>query len=66
MMDIKIFVDTADDVRLVRRLTRDIKERGRTLDTVIKQYLETVRSTRGAKQGDREGGEGTHSFALPF
>jgi uridine kinase len=41
-MDIKIFVDTADDVRLVRRLTRDIKERGRTPDGVIQQYLETV------------------------
>lgn len=43
LMDIKIFVDTADDVRLVRRLTRDIKERGRTSDGVIQQYLETVR-----------------------
>jgi uridine kinase len=42
-MDVKIFVDTPDDIRFVRRLRRDITERGRTLDSVIEQYLETVR-----------------------
>ena len=43
MFDIKIFVDTPDDIRLLRRLTRDIKERGRTIDSVVNQYLTTVR-----------------------
>lgn len=43
LMDIKIFVDTDADVRIVRRITRDINERGRTLDAVIDQYLTTVR-----------------------
>jgi uridine kinase len=42
-MDVKIFVDTADDLRFIRRLRRDVEERGRTVDLVIKQYLETVR-----------------------
>jgi uridine kinase len=41
--DLKIFVDTAGDVRLIRRLQRDVAERGRTPDNVIAQYLETVR-----------------------
>ena len=43
LMDIKIFVDTADDLRFIRRLQRDVSERGRSVDSVIKQYLETVR-----------------------
>lgn len=43
LMDIKIFVDTDADVRFIRRLTRDIKERGRTIDSVINQYLSVVR-----------------------
>jgi uridine kinase len=43
MMSLKIFVDTAPDVRFIRRLQRDISERGRTMDSVIGQYLETVR-----------------------
>ena len=43
MMSLKIFVDTAPDVRFIRRLQRDIAERGRSTDNVIKQYLETVR-----------------------
>jgi uridine kinase len=43
LMDIKIFVDTADDLRFVRRLQRDVHERGRTVESVIKQYLDTVR-----------------------
>ena len=43
LLDIKIFVDTAADVRFIRRLNRDIKERGRTVDNVVDQYLTTVR-----------------------
>jgi uridine kinase len=43
MMDIKIFVDTDDDIRLMRRLRRDIRERGRTMDGVLEQYMTTVR-----------------------
>lgn len=43
LMDIKIFVDTAGDLRFVRRLQRDVHERGRTVEAVIKQYLDTVR-----------------------
>ena len=42
-MDVKVFVDTPDDIRFIRRLRRDISERGRTLDSVIEQYLNTVR-----------------------
>lgn len=42
-LDIKLFIDTDADVRLLRRLKRDIRQRGRTLETVTKQYLETVR-----------------------
>ena len=42
-LDLKVFVDTPDDIRFIRRLTRDIKERGRTLDSVIEQYLTVVR-----------------------
>ncbi len=41
--DLKIFVDTAADIRLIRRLRRDVAERGRTPDSVIEQYLATVR-----------------------
>ena len=41
--DIKVFVDTPDDIRFIRRLRRDIAERGRTVDSVIEQYLATVR-----------------------
>ncbi len=43
LMDIKIFVDTDDDIRIIRRIQRDIEERGRTLQSVIDQYLETVK-----------------------
>ena len=42
-LDIKIFIDTDPDVRLLRRLQRDIEERGRTLESVTRQYLQTVR-----------------------
>jgi uridine kinase len=41
--DIKIFVDTDADLRFIRRLRRDIAERGRTVESVVNQYLETVR-----------------------
>lgn len=41
--DVKIFVDTDSDIRLIRRMQRDIAERGRTVDMVVKQYLTTVR-----------------------
>jgi uridine kinase len=43
MMSLKIFVDTASDVRFIRRMQRDIVERGRSVDTIVGQYLETVR-----------------------
>jgi len=43
LIDLKIFVDTPDDIRFIRRLTRDIKERGRTVDSVIEQSLNVVR-----------------------
>jgi uridine kinase len=43
LMDIKLFVDTDADLRIIRRLSRDIKERGRTLDSVIDQYINVVR-----------------------
>jgi uridine kinase len=43
LMDIKIFVDTDADLRFIRRLVRDIRERGRTMDSVIEQYRTTVR-----------------------
>jgi uridine kinase len=42
-MDIKVFVDTPDDIRFIRRLRRDIAERARTAESVIEQYLATVR-----------------------
>ena len=43
MMDMKVFVDTDADVRILRRIVRDVKERGRTLDSVVNQYLTTVK-----------------------
>ena len=43
LLDVKIFVDTDADIRFIRRLQRDIVERGRTTESVIRQYLETVR-----------------------
>ena len=43
LMSLKVFVDTAPDVRFIRRLQRDIAERGRTAESVIEQYLQTVR-----------------------
>ena len=43
LMDIKIFVDTDDDIRIIRRIQRDIEERGRSLQSVIEQYKSTVK-----------------------
>ena len=43
LCDIKVFVDTDADVRIIRRILRDVKERGRTLDSVVAQYLTTVK-----------------------
>ena len=43
LMDVKIFVDTDADLRFIRRLNRDIRERGRTVESVVEQYLSTVR-----------------------
>ena len=43
LLDIKVYVDTDPDVRIIRRITRDIKERGRTYESVISQYLNVVR-----------------------
>ncbi len=43
LFDVKIFVDTDADIRFIRRLVRDIEERGRTMESVVAQYLSTVR-----------------------
>ena len=43
LLDIKVFVDTPDDLRLIRRIRRDTAERGRSLESVLKQYEDTVR-----------------------
>ena len=43
LMDIKLYVDTDADLRIIRRIQRDMEERGRSLDSVIKQYMEIVR-----------------------
>ncbi len=43
LMDIKIFVDTDADVRILRRIVRDVRDRGRSLDSVVSQYLTTVK-----------------------
>jgi uridine kinase len=42
-MDMKLYVDTDADIRIIRRMLRDIKERGRTIDSVIEQYVSVVR-----------------------
>ena len=42
-MDVKVYVDTDDDTRFIRRLRRDISERGRTVESVIEQYMSTVK-----------------------
>jgi uridine kinase len=43
LMDVKVFVDTDDDIRFIRRLQRDIADRGRTVQSVVEQYLGTVK-----------------------
>lgn len=43
LLDVRVFVDTPDDIRFIRRLQRDINERGRTVESVIAQYFATVR-----------------------
>lgn len=43
LIDLKLYVDTPDDIRFIRRLERDTTERGRTVESVIKQYIEVVR-----------------------
>ena len=43
MCDIKVFIDTDADVRIIRRIVRDVSERGRTLESVVTQYLTTVK-----------------------
>ena len=52
MFDIKLFIDTDADVRIIRRILRDVSERGRTLESVVNQYLTTVyaRAVCGAVQ----------------
>ena len=73
--NIKIFVDTAADIRFIRRLIRDVKERGRTLDSVVNQYVNTVRvmhdsfiepSKRYADLIIPEGGENTVAIDLLY
>ena len=43
LFDVKIFVDADSDIRFIRRLMRDMKDRGRSLDSVVEQYMTTVR-----------------------
>lgn len=43
LMDIKVYVDTDPDVRFIRRMQRDMSDRGRSLESIVKQYMETVR-----------------------
>lgn len=43
LMDIKVYVDTEDDIRIIRRIKRDMEDRGRSLDSVIDQYLSVVK-----------------------
>ncbi|PID23843.1 uridine kinase [Sporosarcina sp. P7] len=43
LMDIKLFVDTDSDIRIIRRILRDIHDRGRTVDSVVEQYVKVVR-----------------------
>ncbi len=72
-MDVRVYVDTPDDIRFIRRLRRDVAERGRTVESVIEQYLSTVRpmhtqfvepSKRCADVIIPEGGHNLVSIAL--
>ena len=49
--DLTVYVDCPDDIRLIRRLRRDISERGRTMDSVLDQYLATVRGVVSPETG---------------
>ncbi len=73
LMDMRIFVDTDSDLRFIRRLQRDMQERGRSLDSVVEQYLTTVRpmhlefvepSKRYADVIIPEGGENRVAMAM--
>lgn len=73
LFDMKVFVDTDDDIRFIRRLQRDVSERGRTPESIIEQYLKTVRpmyiefvepSKRHADIIIPEGGENTVALDL--
>ena len=73
MMDLKVFVDTDADVRILRRIVRDVKDRGRTLDSVVNQYLTTVKpmhdlyvepSKRMADIVVQEGGKNAVAFDM--
>ena len=73
LMDIKVFVDTDGDVRIIRRLLRDVQERGRDLDSVVNQYLSTVKPMHeefvdpSKKRADiiiPEGGENTVALSM--
>ena len=75
LMDIKLFIDTDSDVRILRRLRRDLKERGRSFDSVESQYLQSVRpmhlefvepSKRYADLIVPEGGENTVALEFLF
>jgi uridine kinase len=57
LLDIKVFVDTDPDLRFIRRLRRDMRDRGRSMDSVVDQYLKTVRPMHLAFV------EGSRSFA---
>ena len=72
-LDMKIFVDTDPDVRILRRIMRDVKKRGRTLDSVVEQYLSTVKPMHEAfvepskKHADiiiPEGGENPVAYGM--
>ena len=60
MFDYKIFVDTDADERILRRLVRDVKERGRSLDSVIHQYLTTVKPIARGLCGTQQAQRGHH------
>ena len=75
LFDVKVFVDTDADVRLIRRIRRDIEERGRTLESVVEQYSATVRpmhlefvepSKRWADLIIPEGGENAAAMEFLF
>lgn len=73
LMDIKVFVDTPDDLRLLRRVRRDIADRGRDVDSVLVQYQDTVRPMHEAFVGPSRGradlvvpGEGDNQVVVHF